>query len=162
MEKQNKKNTNLEKKDILEEVKELDRKVRSKIVYDKLSDVKQWAKEIAELKLKTQFLLEELGVEVEDVKRLIDYATNAPEYQLDKEDIADLKDEVREMIAESKTKVQRNFPDYPGSAYVMHTSIPDMTTGCDELQSTGTMISGDGTTTWTSGSTTDNIDFNVK
>jgi mevalonate kinase len=67
MEEQKKIKVEKTKKDILEEVKEIDRRVRAKIVYDKISTIKSWAREIAELKEKTQVLLEELGVETEDI-----------------------------------------------------------------------------------------------
>jgi hypothetical protein len=156
MEKQ--KQTGVEKKDILEEVKELDRRVRAKIVYEKLSDIKRWAREIAELKQKTQFLLEELGVEDADIKRLIDYATNSPEAQLSKKDIADLKDGVRDMIADSKKKVEKKMVEYQPYAYAMTASNGNMTTG-----GTYTVSStlGDGkTTSW--GMATDHIEFNIK
>lgn len=112
----------IKKTDILEDVKELDRKVRSKIVYDKLSDIKKWAREIAELKQKTQFLLEELGVETEDIKRLIDYANNSPDAQLSKDDLEEMKDEVKDMITESKEKVHTKMLDY-SAPYIMTSSV---------------------------------------
>jgi L-serine deaminase len=95
------------KKDILEDVKEVDRKVRAKIVYDKIDDIKSMAKKIAELKEKTQVLLEELGVETEDVKRLIDYATNSPEAQLSEADKKEIRDDIKEEISESKEEVRK-------------------------------------------------------
>jgi hypothetical protein len=158
------KKTKVEKKDILEEVKELDRKVRAKIVYDKLVDIKSWAREIAELKLKTQFLLEELGVEAEDIKRLIDYATNSPEAQINKDDMADLKDEVKEMIAESKEKVHKKMADSP-MAYVMTAGSGNMTNTA--YPATYTVTSGStgtgSTATWTSSTdSSDNIEFKMK
>lgn len=99
------------KKDILEDVKEVDRKVRAKIVYNKIGEIKEWAREIAELKEKTQMMLEELGVEKEDIKRLIDYATNSPEAQLTDEDKKELRDEIKNDIFEGKKKVQEKVSD---------------------------------------------------
>ena len=155
------KKTKVEKKDILEEVKELDRKVRAKIVYDKLVDIKSWAREIAELKLKTQFLLEELGVEAEDIKRLIDYATNSPEAQISKDDLADLKDEVKEMISESKEKVHKKMADSP-YAYVMTASTGGMTGTGGTYTTSSSTADNMGAATWTSSGTGDTIDFKVK
>jgi len=152
----------VEKKDILEEVKELDRQVRAKIVFEKLGEIKKWAREIAELKLKTQFLLEELGVEDADIKRLIDYATNSPEAQLDKDDVADLKDEVRDMIASSKKKIEKKMAETIPYAYVMSASgVDNMTTG-GSYTTSSTGSTADGTTTWTATGGTDDIEFSIK
>lgn len=110
--------TKVEKNDILEDVKAVDRKVRAKIVYEKMSEIKDWAKEIATLKEKTQMLLEELGVESMDIKRLIDYATNSPEAQLTKNELEELREEVREEIDESKGKAKKKLADEPVTAFV--------------------------------------------
>ena len=163
MEKQKKmKAEQVEKKDILEEVKELDKQVRTKIVYEKLGNIKKWAKEIAELKFKTQFLLEELGVDEADIKRLIDYATNSPEAQLDKEDKADLKDEVRDTIASSRKKIEKKMAESVPYAYVMSAgAVDNMTTGGDYTYTSSSGTSADGTTTWVATGGTDDIEFNI-
>jgi hypothetical protein len=150
------------KKDILEDVKELDRKVRAKVVYEKISDIKEWAKEISTLKQKTQLLLEELGVETEDIKRLIDYATNSPEAQLTKSDLDNLRESVKDIIKDSKKKAQKKIEE-----------LPMVTTG----YTTGGMSGASWTISNTSGINTipsanmaycsntggtDNIDFRLK
>lgn len=109
--------TKVEKSDILEDLKEVDRKVRAKIVYEKMSDIKDWAKEIATLKEKTQMLLEELGVEAVDVKRLIDYATNSPEAQLSKSEREDLREEIRDDIKSSREKTQKKVHEEPVTSF---------------------------------------------
>jgi len=94
------------KQDILEDVKDFDRRIRTRMVYKKLDDLKEWAKTIATLKEKTQVLLEELGVEKDDIKRLIDYVTNSDEAQLKESDKENIRREVKESIKSTKKKVE--------------------------------------------------------
>ena len=166
MEKQKEKR--VEKKDILEEVKELDRRIRSKIVYEKLDDIKQWAREIAELKQKTQLLLEELGVEDADIKRLIDYATNSPEAQLSKDDIADIKDEVKDEIADSKKKLNKELVDNMSFMCAPDVKLNSMGGYYAYATTSGSTTQGSvndscsSTTTWVSDSKSDKIEFDLK
>jgi len=114
----------IEKKpDVLEDVKEVDRKIRAKILYKKIGDIKEWAKEIATLKEKTELLLEELGVEKEDIKRLIDYATNSPEAQLTDADKKDLRETVKKEVIKFKDKAKEKIDDMPIIDYPQASSI---------------------------------------
>lgn len=125
-------------KDILEDIKEVDRKVRTRIVYDKLEDIKEWAKTISELKQKTQMLLEELGVETEDIKRLIDYATNSQEAQLSKEDLEDLKEEVKDLIKEGRREIQKVQRESPIAFYTSTSPSfsPSYSSGTENITTT--------------------------
>ena len=85
---------------ILDDVKDYDRKVRTKIVYKKLDTLKEWAKTIVELKEKTEMMLQELKVEDADIKRLIDYVNSQVELTL--EDKEKLRKEVKSSIESAK------------------------------------------------------------
>jgi len=127
------------KKDILEDVKELDKKVRAKVVYSKLKDIKSWAWDIAALKMKTQLLLEELGVEEADIKRLIDYSTNSQEAQLTKSDIEEIKDEVKEMVDRSKKKIEDKVEEHlPYAMFATTGTLTGGTVWSDWGNNTGT------------------------
>jgi len=144
------------KKDILEDVKEVDRRVRAKIVYDKIGKIKEWAKEVASLKEKTQVMLEELGVETADIKRLIDYATNSPEAQLTDADKKEIRDGVKEEVKEGREKVQKKVLD--STVFLASGGLGTQTIGTGGTAGTGW---GDTTTTNTF-STDDGMQFAMK
>ena len=92
------------KANILDEVKELDKKVRKHLVYKNLRVMKKWARDVLETKEKTRMLLEELGVAKEDIKRLIDYVNS--EVELTDEDRKDIRDKVKGIIEEEKKEIE--------------------------------------------------------
>jgi hypothetical protein len=161
MEKQNK------KKDILEGIKEIDKEARTKMVYVKLKTLKEWARTILELKEKTQIMLEELGVETEDIKRLIDYVNSTQE--LTEKDKKELREEIKDDVEEEKEEVTEKLikdleKKHFNQAYTMTASAGTATTSLNDYATTWKSTDNMGTAYTANYSLSDGTvpDFQVK
>ena len=132
------------KANILDEVKELDKKVRKHLVYKNLRVMKKWARDVLETKEKTRMLLEELGVAKEDIKRLIDYVNS--EVELTDEDRKDIRDKVKGIIEEEKKEIEDEI-----SFTSVSTSVST---------SASTSASDSISTSWADGTNTTNVSEN--
>lgn len=95
--------------DVLDQIKEIERAVKAQTLIKILSSLKQYAREILELKEKTTASLEELGISEADIKRVIDFINNSPEVQLTENDKKKLREEVKQSVASKKKNSQEEF-----------------------------------------------------
>lgn len=84
--------------DILDDVKRVERAVKAKLLMNAISEIKERAREILELKEETTMILEEIGIDEKDIKRIIDFINNS--VSLTQSD----KDKIRQSIKNEKEK----------------------------------------------------------
>src|SRR5260221_12827623 len=86
--------------DVLDQVRRLEKFRKAQVLVESIEEIKELAKEVLELKEKTNVLLEEIGLSVEDIKRVIDYVNS-----LVKLTTSDKK-RIREQAIKSKEKTE--------------------------------------------------------
>lgn len=123
--------------DVLEQVKKIDKAVKAKLLIEKISIIKEFAREVNELREKSNAMLEELGLSPKDIKRVIDYVNELPEVKLSERDKIEIRDEMHNNISVEKTKTEKSLRDV---------DIEKL------LTSTITTTGGTGATHWMNGS----------
>ena len=88
--------------DILDDIRKVDKKIRVKLLVEKIKQLKEFAREINELKERMKITLEEMDVEEEDIKRIIDYINETPEVKLNEVDKQQIRKDVQEEVKEEK------------------------------------------------------------
>jgi hypothetical protein len=118
----------VEKQDILDQIKRVELMVKQATLIKMMSEIKRMSHEVLELKEKCTAVLVEVGVNTDDVKRVIDFANNLPSVQLndnDKEAIRKwAKDEVQGKRKDIEKKVEDKIKPYDFFAASAGNSIP--------------------------------------
>jgi len=97
--------------DILDEIKKVEKITKAQLLRKAIKKIKDYAREIVELKEKTQIELEEIGIKDEDIKRVIDFVNSLPDVQLTENDKKDLRDSVKKSVQSEKKDVEKEIED---------------------------------------------------
>jgi uncharacterized protein YjiS (DUF1127 family) len=127
--------------DVLDQVKKIDKAVKAKLLIEKIAILKQYAREVNELREKSVANLEELGLSKKDIKRIIDYINELPEVKLSEKDKEAIRDEVNEELTEEKQTAEKSLREVD----------------IEKLIGSGTGMSISGTNGWYT--TSDNVTF---
>lgn len=133
--------------DLLEEVKRIERAVRAKALAKMLVTLKQKAHEVLELKEYTKAVLEELGVEEGDQKRLIDWINSLDQVKLTKGDKEDIRDEAHDDVTKERQDAEKKMPDSVQQFMGFSQSIPAYQTAIGTASGTTTTYPAITTTT---------------
>lgn len=95
--------------DVLEQVKRIDKAVKAKMLIEKIALLKEFAREINELREKSVAILEELGLSDKDMKRIIDYINELPEVKLSERDKKQIREEVSDDVDEEKESIEKTL-----------------------------------------------------
>jgi hypothetical protein len=98
-----------EKIDILEDVKNIEKKAKAKLLIETTIELKKKIKEITKLKLECDIALEEIGVSKEDSKRIIDFLKELPESKVDKDKVKEMKKNKKKEVTEIKNNFIKDF-----------------------------------------------------
>jgi|SRR5882672_11540438 len=97
--------------DFLDEFKQVERAIRARALAKMLSTLKEKAHEILELKEYTNAVLEELGVEEADCKRLIDWVNSLEQVKLSKSDKESIRENSRRDVRKERKEAEKKMPD---------------------------------------------------
>lgn len=97
------------KHDILDDVKEAEKKIKRAAFLKMIPKLKTMAAEVNILKKKAELMLEEVGLDEKDIKRVIDFINSLPSVELSDKDIKELKEGVKDDVDESKRKAEKDF-----------------------------------------------------
>lgn len=108
-------NTEKENKqlDIVDEIKKIEQTIRRKALLNVINDIKAKARKIIELKEETSTLLESLGINDIDSKRVIDFVNSLPDTQLSDSDKKDIKEKMSNEAKKQKTAASKKIEDAP-------------------------------------------------
>jgi hypothetical protein len=98
-----------DKIDILEDVKNIEKKAKAKLLIETTIELKKKIKQIAKLKLECDIALEEVGISKEDRKRIIDFLKDLPESQVDKDEIKQMQKDKKVEVAVKKNDIIEKF-----------------------------------------------------
>ena len=105
--------------DILDEVKAAESATRKIMLIKTLGQLKKMAKDVLELKEKTQALISELGISAEDSKRLIDFINNLSAVKLTESETKAAQDWAKQQVAgkrkDAEEKVEDNLKIFLGT-----------------------------------------------
>jgi transcriptional regulator with AAA-type ATPase domain len=102
---------NKKQKDILEDIKEIDKMVKIHLLRENIGEIKKMAKDIIKIKKKTELILEDIGIDNDDIKRIIDFVNSLDSTKLTDDNISELKKEVKNRNKEKKEKIEENIND---------------------------------------------------
>ena len=111
--------------DVLDEIKAIERVVRKKRLLAALTELKDKAHKILELKEECLSLLEAIGVSDEDQKRIIDYVNNSGDVVLSESEKKDIRTKAKEKEVSEKKKVETKIKEDP----VVFNTLYSMLTG---------------------------------
>ena len=100
-----------QKEDILDSIKKVEKVVKVQLLMKSLEELKKKAKKVLELKQESTWLLEEVGVDTKDIKRVIDFINES--VKLTEEDIKDIQRNVKSFLRDKKEYVQRDMDKTP-------------------------------------------------
>ena len=142
--------------DILDEVKAIERAVRKKRLLAALTELKDKAHKILELKEECLSLLEAIGVSDEDQKRIIDYVNNSSDVALSESEKKDIRIKAKEKEVSEKKKVETKIKEDP----VVLNTLYSVPTGW-ESKIYREHVNGNGGTIWRDTPITLNSDGSV-
>ena len=99
------------KKDILDQIKRAESAIKQMTLIKMMSDIKEMANSVLELKEKCSAILTAVGVAPEDVKRVIDFVNNLPSVQLDDKDRETIRNWAREQVQSKRKDVEKKVED---------------------------------------------------
>ena len=98
---------------ILDQVRKIEKLTKLHLLMGALIDIKQYAREILELKEKGMILLEEIGISEEDRKKIIDFINSLPEIRLSEQDKKDMRDRMRDKVKTARQETEKKIKDEP-------------------------------------------------
>lgn len=93
--------------DILDEVRKIEKITKAQLLRKAVKKIKEYAREIVELKEKTLIELEEIGIAESEIKKVIDFVNSLPDVQLTDNDKKELRDEVKKSVKEERSDVEK-------------------------------------------------------
>jgi len=99
------------KKDILDQIKRAESAIKQMTLIKMMSEIKQMANQVLELKEKCTAILAEIGVTPEDIKRVIDFVNNLSSVQLDDKDKERICNWAREQVNSKRKDVEKRVED---------------------------------------------------
>jgi len=93
--------------DILDEVKKIEKITKAQLLRKAVRKIKNYAREILELKEKTLIELEEIDIAKGEIKKVIDFVNSLPDVQLTENDKKELRDEVKKSVKEERSDVEK-------------------------------------------------------
>jgi hypothetical protein len=115
--------------DLLDEVKQIERAIRAKALAKMLTTLKEKAHEILELKEYTNAVLEELGVEEADKKRLIDWINSLDQVKLSKNNKESIRDNASKDVHKERKEAEKKIPDVYSGRLVDYTLAAESSRG---------------------------------
>lgn len=97
--------------DILEDLRGAEKAVKAQLLVKQLSVLKGLARDIFEAKEQSVMILEEIGVNKEDVKRIVDFVNSMPSVQLTENDFKDLREKVKSNLSSDRKKVEQKVEE---------------------------------------------------
>lgn len=92
--------------DILDEIKIAEKMVKRAMLLKTIGKLKNIAREILEAKEESNALLEAIGIDSKDAKRIIDFVNNLPEVRLTEKDKQKIADEIQHDTEKGKKEVR--------------------------------------------------------
>jgi len=89
-------------KDVLDTIKEAEKKTKARVLLKSLTEIKGMTRSILELKEKTIIMLEEIGMSEEDIKRVIDFVNSV--VILSESDKKDIRDNIKKELSKVKER----------------------------------------------------------
>lgn len=123
---------------IIDQVKEIERKKKEALLIKSIQKLKVVAKEAIKAKRKMKAYLDELGLSEGDQKKLIDYINSQDEVQLTRKEKDDIKEEVKRDLSGERKKVE----EVVITGYTTTTSKPFPDQTYDLLYRGNTMVKG--------------------
>lgn len=109
--------------DILDEIKIAEKMIKRAMLLKTIGKLKKIAREILEAKEESNALLEAIGIDSKDAKRIIDFVNNLPEVRLTEKDKQKIVDEIQHDTEKGKKEVRDALEK---KAYELTTSNPIM------------------------------------
>ncbi len=99
--------------DVLDHIKRAEKVIKTNLLIKQMSELKKLARELLEVKERSVMILEDIGVEEVDIKRVIDFINNSPEVQLTESDKKELREKVRREGKTKRSEIQRELEQHP-------------------------------------------------
>lgn len=95
--------------DVLDQIRKADKLIKQQLLLKKLKDIKKMARQILELKEQSVMILEEIGIEAGDVKRVIDFINESSDVKLTEEDRNDLRRSIKDSVKSKKNEIHNEL-----------------------------------------------------
>ncbi len=105
--------TDEKKNDVLDHIKKAEKVIKTNLLIKQMGQLKTLARELLEIKERSVMILEDVGVEDADIKRVIDFINSSPEVQLTEGDKRELREKIRREGKSKRQDVQREMEQYP-------------------------------------------------
>lgn len=122
--------------DILDQVRKAEKVIKTHLLIKRIAALKVLAKEVRSAKKEAHLLLEDIGIEGKDVKRVIDFVNDLPETQLSREDVKKIKNKVRRETKEVREEIQEKMEEAPIPFVGATTNLLSTSLGIDNLSNT--------------------------
>ncbi len=99
------------KVDVLAQIKRAEQAIKQATLVKMISDIKNMAHDILELKEKCVMLLSEIGLTDEDIKRVIDFVNNLPTVQLSKVDKEAIGNWARDQVQGKRKDIEKKIEE---------------------------------------------------
>lgn len=99
--------------DVLDHIKKAEKVIKTNLLIKQMGELKKLARELLEIKEKSVMILEDVGVEEADIKRVIDFINSSPEVQLTENDKKEIRERVRQQGRSKRQEVQREIESHP-------------------------------------------------
>lgn len=99
--------------DVLDHIKKAEKAIKTNLLIKQMGTLKSLARELLEIKERSVMILEDVGVEEVDIKRVIDFINSSPEVQLTESDKRELREKVRREGKSKRSDVQREMEQHP-------------------------------------------------
>ena len=94
-----------EKKDILDDVKDLERKKKKLLLLKAITQLKDLCKDVKLIKKECEIILKEINVSDDDIKRIIDFVNSLPDTEVTEDDVKEIKDKVKGNLDNEKDEI---------------------------------------------------------
>ena len=95
--------------DILDDIKNAEKKIRRASFLKMIPKLKKMATELNIIKAKSKMMLEEVGLDEKDIKRVIDFINQIPSVELSKSELETLRESVKEDISDEKKEIEKQM-----------------------------------------------------
>lgn len=106
-------NTEQKTPDVLDHIKKAEKVIKTNLLIKQMGTLKALARELLEIKERSVMILEDVGVEEVDIKRVIDFINSSSEVQLTDQDKKELREKVRREGKSKRQDVQREMEEHP-------------------------------------------------
>jgi len=108
---ENKQKDTKEEVDILDQVRIMEKNVKARMLMKKIVELKELCKDIKEDKEECVIILQEIGIDEKDIKRIIDFINNSADVDLTEEDKKQIRERVKKNVKNERERLNEKVSE---------------------------------------------------